>query len=68
MSSAEDALLLLSIVRRHLRTLARGLDSEFPEEDWGSTAQRAVEKILKAWIVLDDRQPLRVHDLADLAA
>ena len=67
MSPAEDALLWLAIVRRHLRTLGLGLDPEFPAEDWGFTAQQAVEKILKAWIVLDDRQPPRAHDLADLA-
>jgi HEPN domain-containing protein len=27
-----------------------------------------VEKLLKAWIVLDDRRPPRVHALADLVA
>ena len=35
---------------------------------WGFTAQQAVEKLLKAWIVLADRQPPRVHDLEDLFA
>jgi hypothetical protein len=39
----------------------------FPEEDWGFTAQQALEKLLKAWIVLADRQPPKVQDLADLA-
>ena len=68
MSPAEDALLLLAIVRRHLRTLRFGLDGAYPEEDWGFTAQQAVEKLLKAWIVLADRQPPRVHDLEDLVA
>ena len=68
MSPAEDALLLLAIVRRHLRTLCFGLDGAYPEEDWGFTAQQAVEKLLKAWIVLADRQPPRVHDLEDLDA
>jgi hypothetical protein len=65
---AEDARLLLAIVRRHLRGLRVGLDPAFPEEDWGFTAQQALEKLLKAWIVLADRQPPKVHDLADLAA
>ena len=46
MSPAEDALLLLAIVRRHLRTLRFGLDGAYPEEDWGFTAQQAVEKLL----------------------
>ena len=68
MSPAEDALLLLAIVRRHLRSLGLTLDPAYPEEDWGFTAQQAVEKLLKAWIVLADRQPLRVNDLEDLLA
>ena len=67
MSPAEDAALLLAIVRRHLRALRLGLDEAYPAEDWGFTAQQAVEKILKAWIVLSNQQPPRVHDLADLA-
>jgi HEPN domain-containing protein len=67
MSPAEDARLLLAIVRRHLRSLRFGLDPAYPEEDWGFTAQQALEKLLKAWIVLADRQPPRLHDLADLA-
>jgi len=57
MSPAEDALLLLAIVRRHLRSLQLTLDAAYPAEDWGFTAQQAVEKLLKAWIVLGDRQP-----------
>jgi HEPN domain-containing protein len=64
---AEDAALLLAIVGRHLTTLRLGLDPAYPEEDWGFTAQQAVEKILKAWIVLADRQPPRRHDLEELA-
>ena len=68
MSPAEDALLLLAIVRRHLRSLGLTLDSAYPDEDWGFTAQQAVEKLFKAWIVLADRQPPRVHDLEDLVA
>ena len=67
MSPADDAALLLAIVRRHLRALRLGLDEAYPAEDWGFTAQQAVEKILKAWIVLSNQQPPRVHDLADLA-
>jgi HEPN domain-containing protein len=68
MSPAEDARLLLAIVQRHLRSLRIGLDPAYPEEDWGFTAQQALEKLLKAWIVLADRQPPRAHDLEDLAA
>ena len=43
MSPAEDALLLLAIVRRHLRSLQLTLDPAYPDEDWGFTAQQAVE-------------------------
>lgn len=68
MSPAEDARLLLAIVRRHLRSLRVGLDPAFPEEDWGFTAQQVVEKLLKTWIVLADRRPPRTHELSDLAA
>ena len=67
MSPTEDALLLLAIVRRHLRSLRLTLDTAYPDEDWGFTAQQSVEKLLKAWIVMADRQPPRVHDLIDLA-
>jgi HEPN domain-containing protein len=68
MSPAEDAALLLAIVRRHLRTLELGLSASYPNEDWGFTAQQAVEKILKAWIVLQAQHPPRSHDLQELAA
>lgn len=67
MSPADDARLLLALVRRHLSALRVGLDPAFPDEDWGFTAQQAVEKLLKAWIVLTDRRPPKVHDLATLA-
>ncbi len=55
-------------MRRHLRSLRIGLDAAYPEEDWGFTAQQAAEKLLKAWIVLADRRPPRLHELIDLAA
>jgi HEPN domain-containing protein len=67
MSPAEDARLLLAIVQRHLRSLRFSLDAAYPEEDWGFTAQQTAEMLLKAWIVLADRQPPRMYDLADLA-
>ena len=66
MSPAEDAQLLLGIVRRHLRSLRFSLDPAYPDEDWGFTAQQAVEKLIKAWIVLADLRPPRVHDLEEL--
>ena len=67
MSPAEDAQLLFAIVQRHLRSLRVSLDPSYPDEDWGFTAQQALEKLLKTWIVLSDRLPPRIHDLADLA-
>jgi HEPN domain-containing protein len=61
MSPTEDARLLLAIVQRHLRSLGFGLDPAYPEEDWGFTAQQAVEKLLKAWIALANRQVFAVE-------
>ena len=46
---------------------SRELDPSYSDEDWGFTAQQALEKLLKTWIVLSDRLPPRIHDLADLA-
>ena len=37
-------------------------------EDWGFTAQQAVEKLLKCWIVLADKEPPRSHELSELAS
>ena len=67
MPPSEDAQLLLLIVERHLRSLNFGLDDQFPAEDWGFTAQQAVEKLLKCWIVLADGEPPRSHELDLLA-
>ena len=63
----EDAQLLLRIVQRHLRALEFGLDERFPAEDWGFTAQQAVENLLKCWIVLADEEPPRSHELSELS-
>ena len=68
MPPSEDAQLLLRIVQRHLRTLEVGLDERFPAEDWGFTAQQAVEKLLKCWIVFADEEPPRSHELSELAS
>ncbi|MCP9849799.1 HEPN domain-containing protein [Cyanobium sp. Morenito 9A2] len=67
MPPAEDAALLLVIVQRHLVALQLGLDGVFPEEEWGFLAQQALEKLLKAQIVLANQRPPRSHDLAELA-
>lgn len=67
MSPAEDAALLLRIVRRHLQAMRLNLDPDYPDEEWGFQAQQALEKLLKARLVLADRQPARTHELALLA-
>ena len=35
MAPSDDALMLLAIVHRHLRSLRLGLDPAYPDEDWG---------------------------------
>ena len=67
MSPAEDAALLLRIVRRHLQAMRLNLDPDYPDEEWGFQAQQALEKLLKARLVLADRQPSRTRELALLA-
>jgi HEPN domain-containing protein len=67
MSPNEDAALLLVTVRRHLRSMAMSLDPAFAQEDWGFLAQQALEKVLKASIVLTDREPPLTHELSTLA-
>jgi HEPN domain-containing protein len=61
MSPAEDASLLLRIVRRHLQAMQLNLDPRYPEEEWGFQAQQALEKLLKARLVLSDLVPRRTH-------
>ena len=68
MPPSEDAQLLLRILRRHLRTLEFGLDKRFPAEDWGFTAQQAVEKLFSCWIVLADEEQPRSHELSEMAS
>ncbi|MCP9775778.1 HEPN domain-containing protein [Cyanobium sp. WAJ14-Wanaka] len=67
MSPAEDAKLLLRIVRRHLLAMQLNLDPSYPEEEWGFQAQQALEKLLKAKLVLSNLAPKRSHELALLA-
>jgi len=63
MSPAEDAALLLRLVRRHLQAMRLYFDSGYPDEEWGFQAQQALEKLLKARLVLADRQPSRTLSL-----
>ena len=67
MAPAEDALLLLRLVERHLRSLKGSLDAvSFADEDWGFLAQQTLEKLLKALLVLKAQEPPRSHSLARL--
>ncbi|MBM5807490.1 MAG: HEPN domain-containing protein [Cyanobacteria bacterium M_surface_10_m2_179] len=67
MSPAEDAALLLRIVRRHLQAMRLNLDPLYPDEEWGFQAQQALAKLLKAELVLRDQPVPRTHELLDLA-
>ena len=44
MTPQEDARVLMALVDRHLRALRLNLDPVYPDEEWGFTAQQAVEK------------------------
>ena len=44
MTPKEDARVLMALVDRHLRALQLNLDPAYPDEEWGFTAQQAVQK------------------------
>lgn len=67
MTPQEDARVLLALVDRHLRALRLNLDPAYPDEEWGFTAQQAVEKLLKVRIVVRDERPPFTHMLHVLA-
>lgn len=67
MSPAEDAALLLRMVRRHLQAIRLNLDPLYPDEEWGFQAQQTLEKLLKAELVLRDQPAPRTHELLELA-
>ena len=67
MTPQEDARILLALVDRHLRALRLNLDPAYPDEEWGFTAQQAVEKLFKVRIVLRDERPPFTHMLNVLA-
>ena len=67
MAPAEDALLLLRLVERHLGSLRGTLDpTTLADEDWGFLAQQTLEKLLKALLVLKAQEPPRSHSLQRL--
>ena len=59
--------MLLALVDRHIRALRWNLEPDYPEEEWGFTAQQAVEKLLKIIIVLQDQRPPLTHTLGRLS-
>ena len=67
MTPQEDARVLMALVDRHLRALRLNLNPAYPDEEWGFTAQQAVEKLLKVRIVLNDQRPRFTHMLQELA-
>ena len=67
MSPAEDAALLLRIMRPHLQAMRLNLDPLYPDEEWGFQAQQALEKLLKAELVPRDQPAPRTHELFGLA-
>jgi predicted nucleic acid-binding protein len=64
MPDTEGARLIISAARRDLQALENMLDSHsFPSEIFGFHAQQAVEKALKAWLVLLDQECPRTHNI-----
>ena len=63
----EHASMMLVMAERDLDTLQRMLrDSQFAEEVFGFHAQQAVEKALKAWIIMIGAEYPLTHDLQAL--
>ena len=68
MNDNEEAVELLSISARELRSLKAMLSAEIADEVFGFVAQQAIETSLKAWLcALGVRYPF-THDLQELAA
>ena len=65
MSPAEDAALLLRIVRRHLQAMRLTLEPPYPDEEWGFPATQALEKLLKAPAGLGTPPVPATHELLD---
>lgn len=58
-----EAAALLRIARRDLRAAERLQDPAIDEASWGFFVQQAVEKALKAWLLLVGEQPPPIHNL-----
>ena len=69
MSDPEHARMMLDIARRDCKALRGMLDQAFFEDTvFGSHAQQAVEKSLKAWLSLSGVVYARIHDVEELFA
>jgi HEPN domain-containing protein len=67
MSDVEEARELLVMARKDLKAIrAMGDSPEFDDEIFGFHAQQAIEKSLKAWIVLLDLDYALTHNLTTL--
>ena len=69
MSDTEEARELLVMARKDLKAIrAMGDNPEFDDEIFGFHAQQAIEKSLKAWMVLLDLEYPLKHNLTALLA
>jgi HEPN domain-containing protein len=67
MPDIETAQMYLSAARRDLQALENMLSpTAFPSEIFGFHAQQAVEKALKAWLAIRDRESPRTHNIRHL--
>ena len=61
-----EAAALLRIAWRDLRATERLQDPGIDEASWGFFVQQAVEKALKAWLLLLGESPAPIHNLTVL--
>lgn len=61
-----EAAALLRIARRDLRAAERLQDPAIDEASWGFFVQQAIEKALKAWLLLVGEQSPPIHNLTVL--
>jgi HEPN domain-containing protein len=67
MSDTDEARELLVMARKDLKAIrAMGANPEFDDEIFGFHAQQAIEKALKAWLVLLDLEYPLKHNLTTL--
>lgn len=64
--ASPEALAMLRIARRDLKAAHVLRDNEIDEAIWGFQLQQAVEKALKAWLLLLGEDPPLIHNLTAL--